>query len=248
MSEPRKYICLPDGRHVKYQGLAHFVSNLQLDVVAAICAYRGNIAIFFTKGLFDNPSLVVPRIANIYLLICLDDPEQRLDIFDFLSWLEETCMPFLDHVELFMPNVRHEVDSYLTQRRVPPLHEILFRLKSHFFLVPSRVFSCIFLRNHRGFPQARSLAGLAIAQFNGNPCDVSQEMAAMFSLPIERFSWILLRVSMLPQRKSFWRKVRTLSITQSFLIRRLLMLFKRSNICGLLDFRILMRVLSRFFR
>jgi len=248
MSKQRQEIILPSGRIVVYQDLAHFVSNLlELYEVTAICAYRGNIAIFFTKGLFDNPSLVVPRIADIYQLICLDDPEQQRDIFDFLSWLEETCMPFLDHVELFMPDVRHVVDSYLTQRRVPPLHEILFRLKSHFFLVP-RVFFCIFLSKYRNFTQERSLAGLAIAQFNGNPCDVSQEMAAMFSLPIERFRWILLRMSMLPQRKSFWRKVLTLSITQNFLIRRLLMLFKRSNICGLFDFRILMRVLSRFFR
>jgi hypothetical protein len=252
MSEPREKIRLPDGRFVEYQGLAHFVSNLlELYEVTAFLDYRGDIPWIFKKGLFDNPSLVVPRIADIHQLIRLDDPEQQRDIFDFLSWLEETCIPFLDHAEQHMPDVRHQIDSYLTQRRVPPLHEILCCLRSHFFVGPSRVFCCIFLRNHRGFLQARRfLAGLAITQFNGNPCYVSQEMAVRFGLTIVQFSGILLRVRMLPQikGKSFWRKVRTLSIAQIFLIRRLLMLFKRSNICGLLDFRILMRVLSRFFR
>ena len=249
MSQQKKLFRLPDGRHVEYQGLGHFVSNLQLREVAAICAFRGDIPWIFEKGLFDNPSLVVPRIADIYRLIRLDDPEQQPDIFEFLLWLVETCLPFLDHAEQHMPDVRHQIDSYLSQRRVPPLHEILCCLKNHFFVGPSRVFCCIFLRNHRGFLQARFLAGLAIAQLNWNPCYVSQEMAARFGLTIVQFSGILLRVSMLPQiqGKSFWRKVRTLSIAQKFLIRRLLMVFTKYNI-DMLYFRILMRVLSRFFR
>jgi len=248
MSKPIRMIRLPDGRLVEYQGLAHFVSNLGLNEVVAICNYRGNVSLFFTKGLFDNPSFVVPRIADIWWLIHLDDPEQQRDIFEFLLWLVEKCLPFLDHAEKHMPDVRHQVDTYLATRQCPPLCEILCRLKSHFFVGPSRVFSCIFL-NHKGFPpQARFLAGLAIAQFNGNLCHVSQEMAARCGLAIVQFSDILLRVRMLPQiqGKSFWRKVRTLSIAQSFLIRKLLMLFKRYN-CGLLNFRILRRVLSGFF-
>jgi len=245
MSEPRNKIRLPDGRYVEYQGLGHYVSNLGLPEVFGICNYRGDISFFFTKGLFDNPSFVVLRIADIWWLIHLDDPDQQGDIFDFLVWLVETFLPFLAHVEKHILNVRHQVDACLAERRCPPLCEILCRLKSHFFVGPSRVFSCIFLRNHRGFPQARFLAGLAIAQFNGNLCHLSQEMAARFGLAIVQFR-------MLPQiqGKSFWRRVRTLSIAQSF-IRKLLVLFKEYNIYGLLNFRILrrvlMRVLSHFF-
>jgi hypothetical protein len=250
MSEPRHKIRLPDGRDVEYQGLEHLVSNLlKLYEVAAICAFRGNSPSLLRMGLFENPSFVVPRIADIFRLFRLDDPEQQRDIFDFLVWLVETFLPFLAHVEKHILHVRHQVDAYLATRQCPPLSEILCRLKSHFFVGPSRVFSCIFLRNHRGFPQARFLAGLAIAQFNGNLCHLSQEMAARFGLAIVQFSGILLCVRMLPQiqGKSFWRRVRTLSIAQSFLIRKLLMLFKRYNICGLPNLRIVMRLLSRFF-
>lgn len=258
MSEPIQMIGPPDGRLVEYQGLGHYVSNLGLNEVVAICNYRGNVSLFFTKGLFDNPSFVVPRIADIWWLIHLDDPEQQRDIFEFLLWLVEKCLPFLDHAEKHMPDVRHQVDAYLATRRCPPLCEILCRLKTHFFVGPSRVFSCIFLRNHRGFPQARFLAGLAIAQFNGNLCHVSQEMAARCGLAIVQFSDILLRVRMLPQiqGKSFWRKVRTLSIAQSFLITELLMQFKiyiaykkKSHFFNLRIFRrILEGLLERTFK
>lgn len=253
MSKPGEKInlfYLPNGRYVEYQGLAHFVFNLGLPEVYGICNYRGTISFIFTKGLFDNPSFVVLRIADIWWLMHLDDPDQQGDIFDFLLWLVETFLPFLAHAEKHMLDVRHQVDACLEERRCPPLCEILCHLKSHFFVGPSRVFSCIFLRNHRGFPQARFLAGLAIAQFNGNLCHVSQEMAARFGLTIVQFSGILLRVRMLPQiqGKSFWRKVRTLSIAQSFLIRALLMHFKISitykKKCNFFNLRIFRRILE----
>ena len=136
MSEPEHRIYLfylPSGRYVKYQGLAHLVSNLlELHEVAAICAYRGNSPSLLRMGLFENPSFLVHRICSIYKCISLHDPEQAGDILKFFLWLLEHFLPFLTHSERFIADVRSQVDGNLLKSHIPPLVGVILQLRDHF--------------------------------------------------------------------------------------------------------------------
>jgi len=158
------------------------------------------------------------EIKEIFLQIDLSNLRQQMYISKYFVWLRDDFIPFLGVAKNFIPNVHVRVDNYLKATNAPPLHQMLSMMTTRFRHEPMRFFCSMLLCKNS--PRA---IGLVIAQFNGNAYLGSEMIATKLGLTPGQLKLQLFNLRNLPriEGKSFWRKIRVISIILNFLIKML---------------------------
>jgi hypothetical protein len=185
-------VCI-QGRWVNYDSFSHRVLNLGLHEVIMIVLYRGREHRLLRMGLFDNPSLLVPRVWSIFSIMNLEDPSHQEYIFDFFTWLNNKFKPFLAHVQGVIPDVCQEVNSFLSQRRPGlTLDKILNLLNAHvtghsLCMIRRISFQLNSPRPNqfRRFSWSNPILGGAMTKLHGNMFIVPLSLARRLGLSVE---------------------------------------------------------------
>jgi hypothetical protein len=139
-----------------------------------------NRAIFLSECR-GNPG-ILDRIIKLYIIFHRESQEEyeQENIAEFLTWLRDVFMPFLDDVKVVMPDVFIQVDNHLDKERMPKLNEIIQNLQDHFCAFPFSVLKGFFLWNLRTkkkflrflkdqSPRARDTIRLVLLRLYANP-------------------------------------------------------------------------------
>lgn len=226
------FVCCFQGRWVIYDSFSHRVLNLKLHEVIMIVTYRGRDRGLLRMGLFDNPSLLVPRVLSIFSIMNLENPSHQEYIFDFFTWLNNMFMPFLAHVQNVIPGVCQEVDLFLSQRRAGlTLEGILNLLNAHVTGHSLCMIRGISLQLnspqsnqfHR-FSWSNPILGGAMTKLQGNMFKVPPSLAQRLSLSLEAVEIRLSNLERISEihGQSFRRELLTIAASCHFVCHRLL--------------------------